>query len=290
MDNLLLATLLGNPNVTQILSKVVPNSSAPSASAAASNAASIAKATADVRAVLQDPEKMANLAVMQALSDEATRILHADLEKLAAKSAIESQKLGQEDKSKRVDKKKDELPPAKTDHKRKRHEKDVPEKEVREAKASGSVKKYLDKPAASTNVDEETNAKTTEAPPPLMQPKPKQRPVQWVQNVEVEGGILEIWTRFRAKAKLPTPPAHPPPHAVPAPKTPPTDTSKDIQGNLMPPPPPPPLPPLPPPQTPHPDVVKNVAKQMLELKETFDQEQVSSSVSSWFIYVHTLVN
>ena len=93
-------------------------------------------------------------------------------------------------------------------------------------------------------------------------------------EVDLNYGIFEIFTRFTPKegqpcdnvpvktltvdsiapANVPMPPPGPPP--LPPPYPPP---GSETSGSL---------PPLPPPQTPHPDVLKDVAKQMLSLKDT----------------------
>ena len=148
----------------------------------------------------------------------------------------------------------------------------------------GSVKKYLDKDGGYDMPEqrhEKTAAKAgaTASSSGYVRPRPKHRPASLVQTIVLEHGTLEIFTRFTAKdpaADSQAVDAHMAQPVTAGPDPAEKATSKvPMQPPFPPPcPPPPPSPekPIPPPpSTPHPDTLKKVAQQMLELKETLEQ-------------------
>ena len=256
MDNLLLARLamgssglLSSPLMSELLtSTATARASIPGSGSSSSNASSNQDLL--ITTLLQE-KKCENLAMMQALSDEAKRILAAEL---AAKAEKVEDKAGA---TKLVveDAKTENLEPGKG-QKRKA---DV------EMKGAGSVAKFL--PKADAAPAKPGDAGKMGPPQTFVQPKPKHRPASLVQCIEVPGGTLEVYTRFRPKQTAQQAAQAGPPEESQGEirKKDKTDGGENAVSPFPPLPPPPPiLPPLPPPTTPHPDLIKEKKKETQE--------------------------
>ena len=293
MDNLLLARLMTAGGLQALLSNLGTSSSA-SGSTKASGAGA-ADTGSCLGTLLAQDAQVQNLAIMQALSEEAKMILKAELERNASTNQQKPEASEQEMKpmakmTRTKDSSLEQLQAEKTptDHDTKKRRKEA---NVDAPKSpGGSVAKYLDKTGAKedrTENKKETASKPPEAQQTFMKPRPKHRPVSLVQLVVLPQGTLEIFTRFTPKeqaqplAEMAQPVTSEPEPAVKTPATfppPPPYPPPGHQATQV------PLPPLPPPSTPHPDTLKDVARQMLELKETFEQWHLLGIVFEGFCF------
>ena len=238
--------------------------------------------TSALAALVQDKQAQANFAVMQALTEEAKKLLAQELERAKLPGAmaqpVEPEPLQQGKEAEKPAN--DAKPPAKKARVDKTYDKEA-QAETPTAKGVGSVMRYLNKPEAAGEPEQvaDPDAKPEDRPTSYVMPKPKHRPVRWVQTIAVDGGQLEIFTRMKPNSKTDMSSQTEESYlasCLPSSSSKADSIKKDVEAKKPPPPPPPlpppapQLPPLPPPTTPHPEVIQKVAKQMLELKETFE--------------------
>ena len=251
--------------------------SAAGGAAPSSGGAGTAEALA---ALVQDKQAQANLAVVHALSEEAKKLLAQELERVKQPLPAMEKVVEAEPADNKLAEKADlDLkPPTKKARMENQNNKDK-EMESHVPKPAGSVSKYL-KPPENATEPQETVTKGEERQNFVM-PKPKHRPVRWVQT---DGGFLEIFTRMKPNGRQEM--ASQTEESYLAGSLPSSSKQAGVEASKpappplpIPPPPPlpqPQLPPLPPPTSPHPDVMKKVVKQMLDLKETFEARSKDS--------------